>query len=254
MIKEIKSKDKKVKEDKKAKNIQETAQVAKEQKNEEEEFAKLGVNQKILNKEGVEVKLSDILSPEDSWQSTGKIKRTILTHGGVQKIADIAGVSKLVGYKVLTQPDAYNNYQYTIEATVRSEVHGEANEWGEANRSNLGTKGRGNPANMAQKRAYDRAVFRLLNIRGLLSEEELSDDNTVENKNTNTMENEIPDFNEQKEIAPLINQLLLVKNKKDLAYFGNMMKEKVPSLKENQLSYLRKLYEKKAGELSDKTF
>ena len=210
---------------------------------------KKGLNQSIISSAGVSVDLSDALKEGDFWITSGRVKRTILTHDGVKKLADIAGVEKVVLYRILTQPTADNNYQYTIEATINSERHGSANELGEANRSNLGTKGRGNPANMAQKRAYDRAVFRLLGITGLLSEEELSKE---ESNNENKMDDLTHE--EKQVIAPLMNQLILAKTQKHLIDFGELMKRKKDSLNDNQLGYLRKLYEKKVGELSDKKF
>ena len=188
------------------------------------------------------------LKEGDWWLSSGRIKRTILTHHAVQKIADKAGVSKVVDYNILTQPDAMNNYQYSVVATITSKVHGSANEIGEANRGNLGSKGRANPMNMAQKRAYDRAVFRLLGITGLLSEEELSDEDNQEDKMEGLS------HEERQKIAPLINELLRAENDIHLVAFSKIMKEKKATLSEPQLDYLRKLYSKRVGELSKKKF
>lgn len=202
-----------------------------------------GLQQTFKSSEGKMVKLQDRLQEGDYWQTTGRVKRTIITHNGVKKIADIAGVNKVVGYQVLTHPDAMNNYQYTIIATVSSEQHGTANEIGEANRSNLGAKGRGNPANMAQKRAYDRAVFRLLEIDGVLSEEELADEEVEERMDGLSHE-------ERQSISPTVNQLLLASKKEHLIIFNRMMKNKVKEFTEPQLDYLRKLYKKKVAEMT----
>ncbi|HEY5236663.1 MAG TPA: hypothetical protein VIJ14_10825, partial [Rhabdochlamydiaceae bacterium] len=115
-----------------------------------------------------------------------------------------------------------------------------ANATGESNRSNVGSKGRGNPYNMAEKRAYDRAVFRLLGITGLLSEEELQDDEEQENK----MEGFEGTPDEFKKIAPIVNQLILAKTKDDLAVFNKDMKDKSKDLSEEQLKWLRKRYKR----------
>ena len=201
-----------------------------------------GLQQTFKDKNGKLVKLIKVLKPNDVWETNGKTKRTIISHSGVQKIADAAGVSKDVEYSVLTQPTAMNGYQYTIQARIKRIKHlvnedNQITELGEANRNNLGSRGRNNPGNMAQKRAYDRAVFRLIGITGILSEEELSDEEV-----TNEMDGLTSD--EMKKIAPAINQLLLATGEKDLIVFGNKMKVEAKNLTENELAYLRKLYQK----------
>ena len=206
-----------------------------------------GLTQKFMLKNGKMTTIKEVLKPEDVWQTTGRVKRTILSHDAVKKLADAAGVSMDVQYTVLTQPDAMNNYQYTIQAKVCDSKRKCAVELGEANRSNLGTKGRGNPANMAQKRAYDRAVLRLLGITGLLSSEELSDEETKE-----TMEG--LSHEEKKKISPEVNKLLLATTKEHLIVFGKEMKIKAKDLNPEQLDYLRKLYKKKLAELSETKF
>lgn len=207
-----------------------------------------GLEQKIKTAGGKLIKLIEIISPKEVWETKGRIVRTIITHDGVKKIADKAGVSQDVQYTILTQPDVYNNYQYTIQARI---CRGKecTSELGEANRGNLGSKGRNNPANMAQKRAYDRAVFRLLGITGILSEEELSDEEEYSNENMDGLTHE-----ERRGIAPLCNQLLLAKHKNDLIVFSNKMKKEASKYAENQLVYLRKLYQKRLGELKKVSF
>ena len=256
-----------------------------------------GLKQSFKMANGKMTTLEKGLKEGDWWISKGRAKKTILTHGAVQKIADVAGVSKDVQYTVLTQPDAYNNYQYTIQAKVcrmvpekelRTQELGIlkmrdekktleqigqeygctrnkimeicerienpkmkqecVTEIGEANRSNLGSKGRANPANMAQKRAYDRCVFRLLGISGLLSEEELSDEDEEETKMENLSQDEV------KKIAPLINKLLTAKTPENLNDFNKEMKEKAKDYNPAQLEYLRKLYGKRVGELVVREF
>lgn len=209
-----------------------------------------GLQQKFKTKDERYLKLSEVLSNNgDYWQTTGRVKRTILTHDAVKKLADTAGLSKAPEYVVLTQPDAMNNYQYTIQARVCkvTDKNDCVVEIGEANRSNLGSKGRGNPANMAQKRAYDRAVLRLLGITGLLSAEELSDEETKD-----TMEG--LSHEDKKAIAPIVNKLILASNKDHLIVFNKEMKEKAKRYSAEQLDYLRKLYRKKVGEITKTKF
>lgn len=209
-----------------------------------------GLDQEFKLSNGKWTTIRAFLKPKDAWTTNGRVKRTLISHDGVKKIADAAGVSKAPDYKVLTQPDAMNNYQYTIEAKVFmiKDKNDCALEIGEANRSNLGGRGRGNPANMAEKRAYDRAVFRLLGITGLLSEEELQD----EDENDNKMDGLSTD--DSRKIAPVVNQLLLAKTKDDFLKFNKGIKETAKTLEPHQLDYLRKLYKKRVAELQKTTF
>ena len=223
-------------------------QVVAPKKGAKEEKKKIpeGLQQTFKTSGGKTIKLIQVLSPDDVWETKGRVVRTIVTHDGVKKIADKAGVSMKVDYVVLTQPNAMNNYQYTMSATI---CRGKecVTEIGESNRSNLGSKGRNNPANMCQKRAYDRSVFRLLGITGLLSEEELSDEEINDNM-------EGLSHDEKKHIAPAINQLLLAKTEKDLIVFSNKMKVEAAKLSENEVGYLRKLYRKRVGEIKKMSF
>ena len=218
----------------------------KELKKETKKDAIEGLQQKFKTAKGKTVTLQSGITDKDFWQTGGRVKRVILTHDAVKRIADVAGISKEVEYTVLTQPDAYNNYQYTIQAKV---CRGRecVTEIGEANRSNLGYRGRGNPANMAQKRAYDRAVFRLLGITGLLSEEELTDNETENNMEGLTHE-------EKKKIAPVVNQLLLATTKEHFIRFNASMKLHVKEFTEEALDYLRKLYKKRLSEIQKTSF
>lgn len=199
-----------------------------------------GLDQEFTLRNGKSTTIRKFLKPSDAWTTNGRVKRTLISHDGVKKIADAAGVSKAPEYRILTQPDAMNNFQTTIEARVCMLKSKDdcAVEIGESNRSNLGGRGRGNPANMAEKRAYDRAVFRLLGITGMLSEEELQD----EDENESKMDGLNPD--EIKKIAPIVNQLMLAKTKENFIIFNREMKEKAKGLQPNQLDYLRKMYKK----------
>lgn len=219
-------------------------------KNEIEKIVPKPIRYEGLEQEVCGKPLHKIISPAHVWQTKGRTKRTIITHDGVKRIADFAKVSMDVQYTVLTQPDAFNNYQYTIMAKVciKGKPDDCSTEIGEANRSNLGTKGRQNPANMAEKRAYDRAVFRLLGITGILSEEELSDeDNEEEDMHGLTHE-------ELKKISPLINQITLAGKKEDLAHFNGKMKEESSKYQPQELNYLRELYKRRLADFQKSSF
>jgi hypothetical protein len=163
----------------------------------------------------------------------------------MKKIADVAGVDKVVDYQVLIQPSYANNYQQTWVATIRrgNEV---VNEVGEVNNSNLTNTTKRNPSNMAQKRAYDRAVIRLLGIEGVLSEDELTPDEDDKMQQL-TVE-------QQKKVAPIVTKLLNVKDKASLDLVAKTIKSTVNKYTEDELNYLRKLYNKRLIEISKSKF
>lgn len=204
-----------------------------------------GLEQAFVGKNGKTVILKDFLTQEDWWElKSRKGMSVILTHDAVKKIADHAGIKSDPEYVILTQPKYDNNYQYLIQVKICDSKGVCTTEMGESNRSNLSTRGRANPANMAQKRAYDRAVFRHVGITGLLGEDELEDITPTENMQKLTPE-------EQQGIVVYVNELLSVKKKADLVKFQAKMKTSVTMLNEAQLDYLRKLFKKKLAEISN---
>lgn len=203
-----------------------------------------GLNQSFTNADSKTVHmLSDVLTESDYWELKKRgSKSLILTHSAIQKIADLAGIDKHVKYDVIISPNYQNNYQLSINATIK---YGDTlvNEIGEVNRSNLTSRGKHNPTNMAQKRAYDRAVMRALGIRGLLSEEELTsaeDDKDMENLTVD----------QQKKVAKYVSKVILAKTTKDLAAVKTMIVAAKSELLLDELNYLRKIYKKKLAELS----
>lgn len=211
----------------------------------QEELSNLsGLEQAFYGEDGKTVILKNLLTKDDWWElKNRKGSKIILNHDAVKKIADKAGIKTNPHYTVLTQPRFDNNYQYLMQVEICDSKGRCTTEMGESNRSNLSSRGRGNPANMAQKRAYDRAVFRHLGITGLLGEDEL-EDIEVPNESMNKLSEE-----EQLQIVTYINELLLVKKKPELTAFAAKMK-KGTMLNNNQLEYLRKLYKKKLAEVS----
>ena len=207
-----------------------------------------GLTQVIEDTTGKKTPLSKLLTPKEVWElKKGTRIILIMSHDGVKKIADAAGITTDVEYSVLTQPEFSNNYQYTIQARIVDKAGRATTEIGEANRSNLGPRGRNNPANMAQKRAFDRAVLRHVGITGVLSEDEFVD----EEDETNDMKNLLPD--EAKAIAVHVNAILKIKTKKELVAFNGQMKKLSSTFNEKQLKNLRTVYLKKLNEFQ-KTF
>lgn len=204
-----------------------------------------GLNQTFFGSDCKPIKLKDCLTESDWWILKKRNNQsTILTHEAIKKLADLAGISKKVSYNIKLSPTHENNYMLIVEVEVCDDKRC-TTEWGEVNRQNLGGRGRLNPANMAQKRGYDRAVLRHLGISGLLGEDELSDE-PEENMNQLSQD-------EQKEIVPIINKIINCKIKSDLTKINNLMKTESSKYKINQLEVLRGLFRKKVGELT-KTF
>lgn len=201
-----------------------------------------GLEQCFVDKKGNDVMLLKFLKKEEWWTLKKRDRiSVILTHDGVKRIADAAGILGNYDIKVLTDPNPGNNNQYWVQITICDGDGRCTTETGESNRGNLGSRGRNNPANMAQKRGYDRAVLRHLGINGLLGEDDIDED---KEENMKTLSPE-----EAKTIAPLINELLAVKKKADIDAFNKKMKQLAPTFKEEQLSVLRNLRDKQQGAL-----
>lgn len=220
---------------------------------EEEATSIKGLEQTFKTADGKVMSLKDLLIEGDWWTlKKGKSIATIITHAAVKKIANTAGVSKVIKYDVLTQPEIQNNYMYVIQATVflKHDPEEAATGIGETNRQNLGLRGRNNPGNMTEKRAYDRAVFNLLELSGLLSEDELPDSNEEKRE----MENLTPE--QAQLIAPEVNMILAIQKEDPKAQtllkaFNADMKKKLAKYEPVQLDYLRALYRKKSAELTN---
>lgn len=201
-----------------------------------------GLEQSFVNKDGKKVVLKSFLTEADWWVQKSRTRTAyIVLHDAVKRIADEAGIAGDPDYKILISPSVTNNYMTAIQVTICDSKGRCTNEIGETSRDNLGTKGRANPINMTQKRAYDRAVFRHLKITGLLGEDEIQED---ENKNIMDDFASLPD-EDKKKIAPLINKILAAKSKVELAEFSKLMKAKKAELNEAQLSVLRLRWQKK---------
>ena len=207
-------------------------------KKKEKEDVLPGLTQSILTHDNKHVVLKDLLVSSDVWKLDKRGSTAIIiSHNGVKKIADAAGISTNVDYQILTQPKYDNNYQYLIQCKICDNNGKCTVELGESNRNNLGSRGKNNPANMAQKRAYDRAVLRHVGIEGLLSEDELPDQDEYMNDSLQP--------EEMQAIAPLINKILAAKSKTDLTAFNNLMKKEASKYNEKQLEKLRTVYKNK---------
>jgi hypothetical protein len=207
-----------------------------------------GLEQSFKGHNGQQIVLKDILVEKEWWVlKQRKSQSTIITHDGVKKIADAAGLSKSPKYSILISPTHENNYTIAMQAEICDNEGKCTTEIGEVNRNNLGSRGRANPVNMAQKRAYDRAVFRHLGITGLLGEDELQDEEEKTEMETLTDEQKI-------EIVPFINKIWAATNQAELKAVADEIKVVTTFIPE-QIIELRKAWKKQAAEiLSKKTF
>jgi len=220
----------------------------KEEKNPEAVAQFEGLDQKFTDKDGKTVKLSQVLKDGDWWeQKSSRAVKIIITHDGVKKIANRAGIKKTPIYVSKREPTDINGYHTVIECTVENGRGEAATESGEVLRGNLGPRGKNTPWAMAQKRAYDRAVFCLLEISGLLSEDQLEDSNETKR----AMDNLSPE--EKKEIVPELNEILAITKedpeaKKKLIKFASTMAANLAKYKPTQVDLLRITFHNKKTE------
>lgn len=148
----------------------------------------------FLNANGLPVHIKDILTEKEYWE-TKKEKMLIISHGGFEKIAKLAGIS--LDYKVeesqTVQPSYKNELEHIVRITIQCTfakmlengltIHGHPilfTATGTANRVNTSGVGRKYIRLMAEKRGFDIAVKKYLGLTGrIYSEAESSDfDNT----------------------------------------------------------------------------
>jgi hypothetical protein len=202
-----------------------------------------GLEQCFKGVDGKVYKLKNVLEQSDWWVlKKRKSETTILFHSAVQKIANLAGMQTNPRYSVLISPSHENNHTIAMQIEICDTKGRCTTNIGEVNKDNLGSRGRANPVNMAQKRAYDRAVFTHLGITGLLGEDELTDEE--ENKEMDKLKLE-----EQKAIVPFINSILAALTDADLKKVAKDIKASTTILSAEQLDVLRGIWKKKAAEL-----
>jgi hypothetical protein len=188
--------------------------------------------------------LKDFLEEGDWWElKSSKRVVYIVLHEAVKKIANKAGISTNIKYDILTQPSTTNNYTICMQATITDSKGRITTDLGESSRDNLGIRGRSNPMNMAQKRAYDRAVFNHLGITGILGEDELPD--TEEPKEMDKLT-----FDEQKSIVPMLNELFAATTKPLMSAFNKKMQKEKGGFSVGQLELLRGVYKKQLAQLT----
>lgn len=203
-----------------------------------------GLAQSFKDKSKKQVQLKTILKDTDWWILKKRTSQlTIVSHDGVKKIADAAGIQTNPRYSILISPTHENNYTLAMQVEICDGDGRCTVEIGEVNRNNLGSRGRANPVNMAQKRAYDRAVFRHLGINGLLGEDEIQD--VEEEKEMDKI-----NLEEQKQIVPLINKVLNTKTVQELKTLAIEIKKESTKYTSAQVDVLRGLWKKRFAELT----
>lgn len=218
------------------------------------------ISETFLDKEGNEVKVSDVITEEQCW-FLEKAGKHILTHAAIKVIARKAGIS--MNYDVEESGKVVPDYRNELEHIVRVTMHCKANAdkdnngcvhsderdltvTGESNRISTPNRGRGYLRKMAEKRAFDIAVLEHLGLyTSIFSEEEASDFENKKDKEPSLM----PGTKDFEEITKEINAILNCKSLEKMKLIGSKIKLKLQKDKysEKQIKYLRELYQKESG-------
>jgi len=221
------------------------------------------INATFLNKEGKEVKVSDVIGEHDCWY-LNKVGKHILTHAAIKSIARIAGIS--MNYDVEESPNVVPDYRNELEHIVRVTIHCKAKEsekggcihsderdltvTGESNRVSTPNRGRGYLRKMAEKRAFDIAVLEHLNLyTSIFSEEESADFEDKKEKEPILM----PGTKDFESIVTEINAILNSDSMDRLKIVGGKIRARINKKKynEKQIKYLKELYQREYGKKSD---
>lgn len=224
---------------------------------------------KFINKSGKEILLSSVIDKtKDCWMLKGQKGKEvwILSHKAVEKIADIAGISKNFDVEESSHivPDIKNEHEHIVRVTIHCKAgknssneccwHSDENYLtitGEANRVNTPHRGAGYLRKMAEKRAYDIAVLKHLGLySSIFSEEESEDFRNDEEKKHDTRI--LPGTKEFELIVEDINVVVNSTDKAKLKEAGKKIKQGIKDNKysEKQLIYLRELFNRQTGKLN----
>lgn len=218
------------------------------------------INATFFSKTGKKVNVADVIQKEDCW-FLKKANSWILTHNAIKIIANIAGISKNYDVEESANivPDYKNELEHIVRVTIHCNaktkkkdetcVHSDENNLtitGEANRINTPNRGRGYLRKMSEKRAFDIAVLEHLGLYSSVFSEEESD--KFEQKKEKEPDI-LPGTKDFEVIVPEINLILNSKTLADLKVVGKKIKDEVKENKfsENQVVYLRELYQKEFG-------
>src|SRR6187399_3026937 len=95
------------------------AKKIKEEKPKEEVSRLEGLEQEFINKKGKTVKLKKVLGEKDWWElKKQKYITYIVTHNGVKRIAEEAGILKTPQYVTKVEGTYSNNGTWVVECTV----------------------------------------------------------------------------------------------------------------------------------------
>ena len=208
----------------------------------------------FLDAKGKKTLVNKTISENETWllekRNLPKALK-IISHAGIIKIARKAGIgtSYEIAESLHIVPSPENSYLHVVEVKVECYakkvktggcIHNAFERvfrmTGEADKKNTG-RGRDYLRTMAEKRGYDRAVLKHLQLEGVYSEEEAQAfEEDAKSKMDVLSEEEI------KSIVDLINGLIVARTKAELEKVVKVIKGNTAKFNENQLQYLRKLY------------
>lgn len=212
-------------------------------------------NLKFVSITGNVVLLKDAVDPKDTWMLEKKKEKKairILSNLAVRKIAKVAGIRTQYAVKesehIIPKPE--NSMLHIVEVTIEcmagikeggcfhDPFDRKLTMTGEASKLNTG-RGKDYLRSMAEKRGYDRAVLRHLDLDGVYSEEE-----AIAFEDEDKQKLDIISAEDLEKISEQINKILDVKNGSDLKKVGDEIRLASEKYNESQLAFLREQYQK----------
>ena len=235
----------------------------------------------IIGKEDCWAKEFQVRTADETGEKKYRIQKRInwiLTHDAVEKLAAEAGISPTYDKSTYAYEPKYDNeLNHVMDITIKCcavkgspgvmtllEANKSPNDFecyhsdftrfttmrGEASRISASNKGRGYLAWMAEKRGYDRAVIRHLQLDSVYSEIEAE----VFSQEVEEEKSYKPGDPEFEKISIYVNAIINAKSPVDLLAAQGTIKLAVTTLNEKQLTYLRVLYRNKYAEMQKLKF
>lgn len=203
---------------------------------------------KFKGKDGKEYRLGDGLDEDDVFPFKDKYK---ISYEAIKRIARAAGIW-MTGESVVMSHGADPTIAVTVLFSCLTGKGGTCIHDGPTSFSKVGEASHENTRSItgkykvttAEKRGFERGVIEHLGFPKIYGESEFDEDESdKQSRITLSMK-------EQSMIAPLVNQILASRTKKQLKEASASIQEESSNLSGNQLQYLRILYEKQESKLN----